>query len=685
MKRNETRLTEIHMVDNSISSLAIDNSNNIYFVTFSDELQKFVPFILRKDSSTPIEIHGVTGHLSHVFSDNRNNIFFGSGNGLHILQDGEVTPFKLRATESQISSFVVDENDNVYFGTDYDGAFVLKSGELEAMNIDGIDTKFGSYVEVYGDKKYDFLYFKTGGALYKLKGGEASVVKVIEGYSPDLYLSNCMSDTYYVKTSDENSRIYSVKYNDSEAKHVTDTVGQVLYMNSDSFNNLYFITDNNQLHMLGPSQLKPILLAKNQKFSSLNVDLDDNVYFTADGKVHVLRSGEIEATNINNIYGEFKYFVTNGDDIFFLTARNENEKRLFLVRNKLQFDSTFRNRHLGEIDNNEDGTIFNILNYLNVKDNYLLSQSKNKIINKTPTSATVVATKGKFKGRFNVTFTIKSIDDENVRNFQLMEFLEKSLFFAHMNKNLYNFRNTKDIQQISVSAENLKFFPVEVTSNNSESISSIEFKQICFNKKKVANTSPLPQTIKVPGCNYQTKENILFQITDGLNKTNIIEKSVASALNADDENVIFNLVNVNDNQDVRTKVTLSSAFDLSNLNKHSHEIGIHNFIEDEQDIIVPPKQSIVVNYSVRTFVLETNLNLKQKIIGTLVAKISYTKSEETIEITIKEAMKTLKNINLMPSEILINQDNSINFNGRAKLIMRRESEPKIIRNFKVLY
>lgn len=677
MKRNETAPTEVHRTDNSIISLAIDTSHNIYFVSFSDELQKLVPFILRQNSDTPIEIRGVTGHLSSVFADNQNNIFFGSGNGLHVLQDGEVTPIKIRATESQISSFVVDMNDNVYFGTDDDGAFVLKTGDLEATKIDGVNTKFGSYVEVYGDRKYDVVYLKTGGALYKLNGGESAVVKIIEGFSPDLFLSNFMNDTYYVQTNDEHSSIFSVKCNDTAATRINDNVGKVLYMNSDSFNNLYFITDNNQLQMLRNSELTPIILAENQKLSSLNVDQDDNVYFTADGEVYVLRSGNVETTKIHNIYGEFQKFVSNGDDILLITT----EKRMFLVRNKLPFDATFKNRFLGEIDNNDDETIFNILNYLNVQDNYLLSKSKNKVVDKTATSATVVATDGKFKGKFSVGYTINDKNDGNERNFELLELLERATFFDNLNKNLYNFNRAKEIQNISVSTKNLKFFPVEATTIL-ESISTVEFKNICFNKKKVANTSPLAQTIKVPACNYEAKEIISFQVTNGLNKTNsFVGESVASLLNADDENAILNFVNINDNRDGTAKVTLSNAFDLSNLNKHIRETVLHNFVEDEQDIIVPPKQHIVVKYSVRTFVSETNLNLKQRIRGTLVAKIRYSKSEETIQITIKEAMQTLEKYNLMPSEISINEDNSVNFNGRAKLIVKRESEPKIIRNF----
>lgn len=676
IQTNETTLTEIHRIDNEIMSIAIDNSNNIYYITYSTASKKYVPFILRRNSNIPIEIHGITGHLSHVFSDNKNNIYFGSGNGLHMLKDEEVTPYKLRTTESQISSFVVDENDNEYFGTDYDGAFMLRSGEMEATKIEGINKKYGSYVETFGDKKYDVIYFQTGGALYKLNGGDTLVSVVVEGTSPALYLSDCMNNTFYVK---ENDGIFSVKYNDANTTHIADIQGEVSFLNSDSANNLYFVT-NNQLQVIKPGEQR-IIINNNQSITSLNRDRDDNVYFSSGDNLFILKRGEMQPTKIKKINNKLNYFVTNGNDVFIVTDKNNDGKGLFLIRNKLQFETIFENRNLGEIENNQDETILNTLNYLNVKGNYMLSKNKNKIIDKTPTSATIVAIKGKFEGRFDVTYNINSKVDENVKNFDLNDLLKKAIFFDHMNKNAYNFETPKEIQDIHVSIDNLKFSLIQVT-RNSELSSSVEFKNVCFNKKKVANTSPLSQTVKIPECIYDTKEIILFHITTGLNKTNeTIDEPVAFLLNSDDEMALSNFLNVNDNKDVPTKTTLSKSFDLSNLKKYSHEMNLQKFTEDEQEIIIPPKQRILVNYSVRIFVLETNLNLKQKIKGTLIAKIIGTYNEQTVQITIKEAMQILKKYSLFPNELSINDDNSVTFNGRARLAMKRESEPKIIRNF----
>ncbi|KAG4066959.1 hypothetical protein HA402_007707 [Bradysia odoriphaga] len=156
---------------------------------------------------------------------------------------------------------------------------------------------------------------------------------------------------------------------------------------------------------------------------------------------------------------------------------------------------------------------------------------------------------------------------------------------------------------------------------------------------------------------------------------------MAPVLSSDDENVILDILGDRTSSNTEAEVTLSGAFDLSNLNVHGHENALNNFQDDEQEIIIPPKQRILINYSVRTLVLETKLNLRQKIKGTIIAKISHAESDETVQITIKEAMQTLKNNHILPNEISINTDNSIMFNGKAKLIVKRESEPKIIRNF----
>lgn len=159
----------------------------------------------------------------------------------------------------------------------------------------------------------------------------------------------------------------------------------------------------------------------------------------------------------------------------FITRQTTSEQALFLVRSKLQFETIFKNRNLGVVDDTEDDTIFNMLNYLNYRDNYLLNKNKNEIINKTPTSATILAVNGKFRGSFNITYSVKN--ESAAGNFNLAELLEKAIFFDHGDKHRYNFQNPKDILNISISTENLRFFSVEV-SQDSVPLSSIELQNI---------------------------------------------------------------------------------------------------------------------------------------------------------------------------------------------------------------
>ncbi|WP_374696658.1 hypothetical protein [Spiroplasma endosymbiont of Polydrusus formosus] len=52
----------------------------------------------------------------------------------------------------------------------------------------------------------------------------------------------------------------------------------------------------------------------------------------------------------------------------------------------------------------------NNINYLNRENNYFLNLNKMKIIDKTPTSATIVATKGKYRCQVTVNYKIKNKD-----------------------------------------------------------------------------------------------------------------------------------------------------------------------------------------------------------------------------------------------------------------------------------
>lgn len=234
----------------------------------------------------------------------------------------------------------------------------------------------------------------------------------------------------------------------------------------------------------------------------------------------------------------------------------------------------------------------------------------------------------------------------------------------------------KDIKDIEVYIDNLRFAPVEVTKESSVN-SSFEFRNVC-DMKKIANSSPVNQVIKFPECNYKGKEMVSFDVTTGISTPGDGPFKTVP-LSPDDETIVADYLYTNESN---TKpATLSNAFQLSKSIFLAKETTLYDFFEPEQDIVVPPKQQILVKYSVRTFVNKINLKLIQKVHGVIVSKVIDDSDEQIIQITLRNAMQVLEKYSQLPIEIIINDDNSITFSGKGTLISQRESMPIVIRNF----
>jgi hypothetical protein len=111
---------------------------------------------------------------------------------------------------------------------------------------------------------------------------------------------------------------------------------------------------------------------------------------------------------------------------------------------------------------------------------------------------------------------------------------------------------------------------------------------------------------------------------------------------------------------------------------------LYSFSDVGDEIELAPHQRVIFKYSVREIHLENTLNLQQKITGNITVKIIDNNEEQTIILSIKEAMQILQKYNLLPDEITINEDNSITFNGKAKISLTQEGEQKLIMNTSIV-
>ncbi|WP_342264830.1 hypothetical protein [Spiroplasma endosymbiont of Clivina fossor] len=119
---------------------------------------------------------------------------------------------------------------------------------------------------------------------------------------------------------------------------------------------------------------------------------------------------------------------------------------------------------------------------------------------------------------------------------------------------------------------------------------------------------------------------------------------------------------------------LSNEFDLSNTNKQEQEMILSIFKESADKFELDPNEKLKITYAVRIIESEIILNLKQKIMGTIRAKIMDDSNKEQIFIlSITKAMQILQNHGLLPNEITIDKNNdNITFNGKAFFSSERE-------------
>ncbi|WP_339024195.1 hypothetical protein [Spiroplasma endosymbiont of Agriotes lineatus] len=256
--------------------------------------------------------------------------------------------------------------------------------------------------------------------------------------------------------------------------------------------------------------------------------------------------------------------------------------------------------------------------------------------------------------------------------------IKKVIFFKFRDeKQNLIFKEIKDI-----NIDNLMFSTIEITSA-SDSLKSIDEKAVCFEPVNFPNISLNIQKIKITSCSYETKAKYLFQITTGLKIND--SKNIAKGwnLNIDDEMILTDFTSWNKKAS-EIKNTLSKDFDLSNINKQEQELILNRDLlhSPEQELSVGKKQRLTAEYVVRLLVIKANLNLKQKINGTITAKIiDDNNGEQTITLLIKETMQILQKHSLLPNEITINKDNSVTFNGKAIISRTSESDPRPIFNF----
>ncbi|WP_339024106.1 ETX/MTX2 family pore-forming toxin [Spiroplasma endosymbiont of Agriotes lineatus] len=428
----------------------------------------------------------------------------------------------------------------------------------------------------------------------------------------------------------------------------------------DSFGDLNHIITNTNLGWLNNNNKHTILDA----VKKVNPNLDIN---------------KVGISNITATYANINGYNSN---------KYRNYKKVsFTVKPDLK--NIIRNKSLHNLNNNSDIAILNELNYLNPN----LDISQLEVKEKSNIFATIRAKidSDKYFGEKKIYY---SINNQMNRIINLDELIKKGIFLGFRDKN--QGITIKEIKNINTS--NLIYSNVTATKNIEPTYTK-NSKSICFGTTTLFHNLPTKKNMKTPSCKYTKETTVNSQITTGLSKTKSeetrIEKTSTSSmehnwnikLNA--SGGIWPFSNVSEtigaggsygssetNTSSEAK-TLSNTFDFSNSKTNEYKEASEVELPS-QEIEVNPNQKIKVTASLDEVLTQVTLKLTQNIYGEITSQITSKSNEEkSFKISIKEIMQKLKQYNLLPQEITINNNDSITFNGNANRALKQGFDSNI--------
>ncbi|WP_342263044.1 hypothetical protein [Spiroplasma endosymbiont of Dromius quadrimaculatus] len=698
---SKQKITGISDIESYYGS-ATDKEGNFYFATRNGF------YIIKSGTIIAEKVVGINDSTvgGLIMADKNNNVYFGTTQGVYKLKPGMIIPVKIDGINNGMVG-IIDSNDNVYFGTNNgSGAYVLKYGESRAKQIYGMSNK--TFFTVNNDKENN-TYFGTSDGAYILKPNHTTATKIVGVYGHVYYFVVDSKNNVFIGTQNglyiKNGEMSAIAF-----EGMPHNIRSVLIDDNDNF---YFGT-NNGFYLLKCGE------TKSKKINGVTGEVHSivlghkNVYFGASSGAYVLKNNELSATKMNEkgnkIIGVNRIiFDKNNSNMYFLTYNDG----IFKIKNKYQLNDVIKINNL-KIDNNSDKSILNELNYLNPSLD--ISQLEIKEKDNTSTTIRVKSNSDKYFGENKIYYVINNQQNKIIN---LNELIKKGIFLSFRDKNKENI--VKEIKNININ--NLIYSNVTVTKNIEPIINKTN-ENICSGKTILENNLPTEQKLRTSNCKYTIQEIKSFQITTGLSKTTgsqtnsevssgftnsnsstsssqvghskIDSSSESSEVSGNAGFSLFgfsiggsgggggqtsstsetsSLTSYSSTQDITksihnsfsNSISLSNSFDLGN-SQEMQNIKIFELELPFQELNIEGNQTIEVSTFLDKVLVQIILNLKQNINGEINAEIINENNEKTIfEISIKEIMQKLKQYNLLPQEITINNDNNITFNGKANL------------------
>ncbi|WP_425378412.1 ETX/MTX2 family pore-forming toxin [Spiroplasma endosymbiont of Polydrusus pterygomalis] len=338
--------------------------------------------------------------------------------------------------------------------------------------------------------------------------------KIVITTNGDVYSSGVVfNDKLYFGSGDY--KVYEYDPITNQQKIVITTNGYV-YSSGVVFNNkLYFGSWDYNVYEYDPvtKQQKIVITTNNAVFSSGVVfnnklyfgSTDHNVYeydpITNQQKIVIRTNGDVRSSGV--VFNNKLYFGSRDNNVYEYPV-------LYNLENFI------KKRQLNKINNNNDKSFLNELNYLYPE----LDISQLEVINKKRTFVTIKAknTSDKYFGEKKIYF---KVDNEDSKNIILYDLIKKAIFFKFRddNPNL-EFSKIKDIDLSYLQYSNIEL----KETLKPKIIVSTPISNYCSGDSILSNNTSLIQTIETRECTVSYDIEKRIQLSNGLIKSKSLEQ-----------------------------------------------------------------------------------------------------------------------------------------------------------------
>ncbi|WP_342277693.1 ETX/MTX2 family pore-forming toxin [Spiroplasma endosymbiont of Nephrotoma flavescens] len=698
-KRENNNEININDIKFSIAEWKHINNNDAIFVRTTNGEVYYLNGLRKWKYNIPYPVTAIYRFEKDGFGRSAGDVYFGTTNGIYLstAQNNWINPSKINGIDEEIVSIQTDRGheNSVHIKTISGKAcFMDANGTIGWYNIPYPVTAIYRFEKGGFGRSAGDVYFGTTNGIYlstaqnnwinpsKINGIDEEIVSIQtdRGHENSVHIKTISGKACFM---DANGTIgwYNIPYPVTaiyrfEKGGFGRSAGDVYFGTT---NGIYLSTAQN--NWINPS-----------KINGINIGITEIDHINGNGAVFV-RTINGEVYYVNGL-GKWKYNIPypvtaiyrfekvgygrNVGDVYFGTTNG-----IYLVKmgswtaEKHLLNDFIKINFINQLNNVNNISILNELNYLNPN----LDISQLEIAEKENNSFLVKARtdSNKYIGEKKIYYTINNQQNKIIN---LNELIKKGIFLSFRDKN--QGITIKEIKNINTN--NLIYSNVTATKNI-EPIYNKNSKSICFGTTTLFHNLAEKQKMKTPNCKYTKETTINSQITTGLSRTEGEEKNTEqSYISSMEHNWNIELsasatvwpfaeasatagtggsYSSSSTKTSSETKTLSNTFDFSS-NKTNEYKEVSEVELPSQEIEVNPNQKIKVTASLDEVLAQVTLKLTQNIYGNITSQITNTSNEEkSFEILIKEIMQKLKEYNLLPQEIIINNDDSITFNGSA--------------------